>query len=72
MNRPHRTRIQGEQPIRDELRRRSMGWGSRKALANDVGVTPSFLCQLISGKRHMTPNIARQLGYKLVWVKEGE
>ena len=44
--------------------------GSQKAAADRLGFTPSFINDVLQGRREMTDQLARKLGFKRVvtWV----
>ena len=45
-----------------ELKRR-VGKTSQKEVAISFGMTPQFICDVLKGRRDMTENLARELGY---------
>ena len=48
------------------LKKRAKEAGTQKALADQMGISPSYLHDLIFQKRAIAPQIARKLGYKVV------
>ena len=66
--RPRRTRIEGEEAIIAELRRRTPKRGMRKAVAHELGVTTVEVTEVLNGNRPVPPRMAAALGHKLAWV----
>lgn len=50
----------------DALRRLVRELGSQKAVAKKLGFTPSFINDVLQGRREMTEALASKLGYKRV------
>lgn len=70
--RPHRTRIDGEDQVMAELRRRTAERGAIKAVAYEAGLAQSAVSNVIGAARPMPPALAESLGYRLAWVKIDE
>ena len=52
--------------VRDELREESEYEGSQRALARLIGVSPSFLNDILLGKREPVGKVLEFLGYERV------
>ena len=54
----------------EELRERSKK-SSQKHVAEEIGITPQFLSDVLSGRREVTSRIANAMGYwrEIVFVK---
>ena len=55
-------------PVIEELESRIAEAGSQKACAEDLKISPSYLHDIIKGKRALTPAILSKLGYVRVSV----
>lgn len=64
--------VHGEQRVLAEIDRRAPKRGMRKSLAQDAGISESFLSLIASGNRPMTPRLADELGFTLAWVRMEE
>ena len=62
------TPIPVNDPVLEELENRIAEAGSQKACAEDLEISPSYLHDIIKGKRALTPTILNKLGYVRVSV----
>lgn len=55
-------------PMKDPLviLRKRQGSRSQKALAAELGITPSYLCDVLQGRREPGPQVLRALGLERV------
>jgi DNA-binding transcriptional regulator YdaS (Cro superfamily) len=53
-----------ESEFRVVLRRAVARAGSQAQFAKETGLSPSFLCDVLLGRRGMTPRITSLLGYR--------
>lgn len=58
----------------EALRKLVSELGSQKAAAKRLGFTPSFINDVLQGRREMTESLAAKLGYKRVvtYVSKGK
>lgn len=55
-------------PVIEELESRIAKVGSQKACADELEISPSYLHDILKGKRALTPTILSKLGYVRVSV----
>ena len=72
MPRPPRaaTRPVNDEEVLADLDRRAQGYGAGARLARDLGVAPSHLREMKSGRRPPSRKIAAGLGWELRWVRK--
>jgi len=56
-------------PVIAEIRKRLKG-KTQNALAAEMDISPSYLCDLLKGRREVSQNIADMFGYVMVWRKK--
>ena len=63
--------IQSEEAIK-ALREMVKKSGSQTAVARELDISQAYLADILAGKRDVSKNVARKLGYKrvIVFVKE--
>jgi plasmid maintenance system antidote protein VapI len=44
--------------------------GNKKAVAKKLDISQSYLSDILAGKRNISDNIARKLGFKRSWIAE--
>lgn len=52
-----------------ELDRRTAGYGNGWRTANQLGIEPSHLREIKSGRRNVSRKVAEGLGFELKWVR---
>lgn len=62
------TPVISKDPVMEELESRIAEAGSQKACAEVLEISPSYLNDILKGKRALTPNILSKLGYVRVSV----
>lgn len=55
-----------EPQLLEELRERVKRQPSQKVAAGDLGFTPQFLSDILSGRRAITERLAASLGYRRI------
>jgi len=55
-------------PVKDYLKRRANELGSQKAVAEEIGISPSHLSDVLSNKRNLGEDVLEQLGFEKVIV----
>ena len=60
--------VNDEEVLR-ELDRRTQGRGNGSRMAEKLGMSPSHLRQIKSGRRSLTRKVAEGLGWELQWVR---
>ena len=53
-----------------ELDRRCLGYGNGVQTARELGIEPSHLREMKSGRRKPSAKVADGLGYELCWIKK--
>jgi hypothetical protein len=59
-----------DEDVLAELDRRCEGYGNGWKTANELGVEPSHLREIKSGRRKPSRKVAEGLGFTLKWVKK--
>ena len=49
------------------LRKRTNGKTQRE-VAEELGISPTYLCDILSGKRNISNNLAKKLGFSKITV----
>ena len=49
---------------------RTHGYGNGWRTANELGIEPSHLREIKSGRRKVSRKVAEGLGYQLLWVRK--
>ena len=44
------------------LRERCAKWGGQRAIAAAAGVTPAFICDVLGGRKKLSPAVAKGIG----------
>ena len=60
--------VEVRDPLIEELKEKIEKAGSQKAVANEMGISPSHLSDVLAGKRNLGEALLRQLGYEKVVV----
>lgn len=47
----------------EELKRRVQAMGSQNAVAAELGITPAYLSDILSGRRDLSENVLTKLGF---------
>jgi len=58
---------QTEHNIREQLRR-LVGERSQKDVAAYLGISPSYLCDILKGRRDVSAGVVRKMGYRRVVI----
>jgi len=58
-------------PVLNEIRKyeAKLGFGWQILLAAKVGISPSYMCDIVSGRRSISEHIGEKFGYERVWRK---
>lgn len=60
--------VEVNNPVLDYLNKRAEELGSQKAVAEELGISPSHLSDVLSGKRNLGEEILEQIGFEKVIV----
>lgn len=45
-------------------------YGSQRRVADELRISPQYLCDIIHKRRVVTDDLAKKLGYAQIWVKQ--
>lgn len=57
--------INGAREVIIELHRKVAAVGSQKKAAKELGISTSYLCDLLAGRRELTVGLAKALGFRI-------
>jgi hypothetical protein len=59
-------------PVLNEIRKyeRKLGFGWQILLASKIRISPSYMCDIISGRRNISEEIGAKFGFEKVWKKK--
>ena len=57
------TELKSECDVLADLRERVKQFGRQVKVANELGFTSAFLCDVLKGKRPVSPKLAEAMGY---------
>jgi hypothetical protein len=63
-----RKMVEVKNPVIEDLKKRIDEAGSQKAVAEEMGISPSHLSDVLAGKRNLGEELLEQLGYEKVIV----
>jgi predicted transcriptional regulator len=49
-----------------QLLRNAVKMRSQREVADDLGLSPAFVCDVLKGRREVTERLARKMGYRKV------
>lgn len=46
--------------------------GNQQAVARSLNITPQYFSDILRGQRDLSPQIAKKIGLKRIWVKDSD